>query len=555
MSQKRSTPTDDLTRGFLNANVSRRRLLQAAVGTGVMVPSLGAPLTALARQTTSGKKGGTAVLAVSADPLSWDVTQATWPTWQAVIHLYDRLLNFDEAEHLQPGLALSHEVSKDGLEYTLKLRPGVKFHDGTPFNADAVKFNIQRNIDKPDSTWYTTYEPVDHVEVVDELTAKIVLKQVRPNFAYEGLSQWGAAQISPTAYKAAGDKYGTPGHPPVGTGPFKFASYDSGSIIKYVRNEAYWNGAPLLDGVNVRIIPEPTTQVLELEAKTVDAIQPQPKDVEELKSKGAIIESQISPGTSIFALNCSREPTSELAVRQAIALSIDRDAMIKSLLYGYAEKSRAGVTKASPFYNADVPMVDYDPDKAGKILDTAGWTKGSNGIRQRDGKPLFISIWSANFADWPLYNQAIQEQIKKVGIDSKITSFEWNTYLDRWRTNQEDWTGSYHQQGSIQASTSPIQISWAPKDYWTVTQIIHAKSPDLVKVSQQLQKLSDEFDVTLGDDKRKAIAKQAQMIFAQNQLTVWLWHGATINAIQPRLKGYRITHAGRVVELDKAWIE
>lgn len=547
----RAHPSRDLASGLLTASASRRTLLRTAVGAAALGPALGGRLGALAQGDTP-KKGGTAVMATNANPLSWDVSKATWPTWEAVIHLYDRLLNFDDKEQLQPGLALSWEVSTNGLEYLLKLRDGVTFHDGTPFDADAVKFNIQRHIDNPDSTWYTTYAPVARVDVIDKLTVNIVLKQVRPNFAYEGLAQWGAAQVSPKAYAAQKGNYG---NPPVGTGPFKFQSYEPGSIIKYVRNDAYWGGAPLHDGVHVRVIPEPSVQVTEIEAKTVDAILVSPKDVGELQGKGAVIEQRIAPGTSFISLNSSKPPTSELAVRQAIARAIDRDTIIKSVLYGYAEKSRAGVTKDSPFYNADVPEVEYDPKAAGQILDEAGWKMGSGGFRERNGQRLTVNIFSTDFSGWGLYNQIIQEQIKAIGIDSKITSLEWNAYLDHWRTNQGNWNVTYHQQGSIMASTSPIQASWVPNSYWSITQLKDATDPELVKVRDQLQKLGDQFEVELDPQKRKDIAKQAQMIFYQNQLSVWLWHEAVIHAILPRLKDYQLTHAGRILEFGKAWIQ
>lgn len=544
------------TDGLLDARVNRRTLLRTAAAAGVAAPALGATIATVAaapaRQET-GTPGGTAVMAVNANPLSWDVTKATWPTWEALIHMYDRILSFNDAEELQPQLATEWSVSENGLEYTLKLRSGVTFHDGEPFNAEAVKFNIQRHIDLPDSTWYATYEPVDHVEVIDELTAKIVLKDVRPNFAYEGFAQWGAAQISPKAYTEQGvEKYG---NPPVGTGPFKFESYEPGSEIRYVRNDAYWGGAPLLDGVTVRVIPDPSVQVLEIEANTVDVILADPKDVQTLKDAGATIVDIVSPGANLISLNVSKVPTSELAVRKAIALAINRDEIMESLLFGFGEKSRAGVTSASPFYDETIPMIEYNPEEAGKLLDEAGWVMGDGDIRARDGQPLTVNIFSTDFAGWGLYNQVIQEQLKAIGIDSTISSLEWNAYLDQWRENQGDWNVSYHSQGAIMAATSPIQASWVPTDYWTIDQIDDATEADLVAVRDELQALGDAFKVELDQEKRKEIASRAQSLFQENQLAVWLWHAATIHAIRPRLKGYELTHAGRILELGKAWIE
>lgn len=540
----------EATGRLLAASLNRRTLLMSTAA-GALLPVLANPALTFAQDTP--QTGGTAGLVVAANPASWDLTKSTWVTWQAVCFLYDRLLNFDDNETLLPGLATEWVVAEDGLSYTLTLRDGVVFHDGTPFNADSVKFNIQRHIDKPDSAFYTIYEPVDHVEVVDDLTAMIVMKEVRPNFIYEGLAQWGALQLSPTSYAAQDpDNYGSP---PVGTGPFVFDSYEPGSLIKYTRNDAYWGGAPFLDGVEVKVIPEPAVQLTELEAGTTDAILVSPKDVQTVEDDGLQVQQRIAPGVSLVSLNTSRGVTQELAVRKAIAMAVDRDTMIEALLYGYGAKSRAGVTEESPFYNADIPEIAYDPEAAGALLDEAGWVMGDGDIRQRDGQPLTVNILSTDFTDWALYNQAIQEQLKAIGIDSTISSLEWNAYLDQWRENQGDWNVSYHSQGSLMAATSVIQASWFPDAYWSVNQIDDATEPELIEVRTQLQALQDEFEVTIDDARRKAIAKEAQTLYQDNQLSVWLWHAASITALQPRLHDYQLTHSGRVLELPTAWVD
>lgn len=550
----------DPVRGILNISVNRRDMLRTAGATGIASSALGLPLVAQAKRdsaatpatTSAGTPGGMATIVEAGNPGSWDLTISTWTTWQAVQFLYDRLLIFDEEENLVPALVTAWEVSEDGLEYLLTLREGVTFHDGTPFDAASVKFNVQRHIDQPDSAFYTTYEPVDRVEVVDDLTARIVLKEVRPDFAYTGLAQWGSIQLSPTAAEELGDRFD---ESPVGTGPFKFESYEPGSSVRYVRYDDYWGGAPLLDAVEVRVIPEPSVQLIELEAGTADAVKIQPKDVDAMAAAGLTVQSTITPGAQFISLNVSEAPTDELAVRRAIALAVDRDAMIEALLFGYAEKSRSGVNSSSPFYSEDTPMIEYDPEEAGRILDEAGWVMGDDGIRYRDGQPLFVNILSTDYQNYGLFNQVIQEQLTGIGISSEISSLEWNAYLDQWRENQGQWNVTFHSQGSIMASVSPIQASWFPESYWSITQIDDADAPELAPVREELQALQDEFEVTLDEDRRGEIALQAQTIFQENQLTVWLWHSATIWAIQPWLQDYELSHAGRVIELRDAWLE
>jgi peptide/nickel transport system substrate-binding protein len=530
--------------------LSRRGVIRPAVGAGAALSALDLSRFAAAQE---GTPGGTAVVVCAANPASWDFSKTTWPTFEALCFMYDRLLTMNDAEELQPALVTEWEVSEDGLEYALTLREGVTFHDGTPFNADAVKFNIERQLAVPDSANYADYEPVERVDVVDDLHVNIILKEVRPDFAYLGLAQWGAAQISPTAYKELGAKYSDG---PVGTGPFKFESYVPGSLIRYVRNEGYWGGAPLLDAVEVKIIPEPSVQLVEIEAGTADAvIVTDPQNVARLEDAGLTIVSVITADTVFISFNVSQSPTNELALRKAIAHAIDRDTIIESVLLGYAEKSRAGVTTTSPFYDESVPMVEYDPEEAGRLLDEAGWVVGADGVRERDGEKLILNQISTDFENWGLFNQIIQEQLQTVGIGSEISSLEWNAYLDQWRENQGGWNATYHQQGTQVAATEAIEAGWQPDSYWTITQIDDATDPDLVAARDELQAIWDEWQATIDPKRRQELATRAQTIYQDNQLAVWLWHRAYIHAFQPRLQDYRLTHTGRIVELDKAWIE
>lgn len=548
-------PSIDSPNYVFDTRLNRRHLLKMAAGASAAVPALKLSGNAFAQDDASPTPvlGGTATVIVAANPDSWDLTKSTWVTWQAVCFLYDTLLVFDDQETLMPNLATAWEVSEDGLTYTLTLREGVQFHDGTTFDSESVRVNIQRHLDKPDSGFYATYEPVDHMEIVDPQTIKIILKQVTPSFALTGFAGWGALQLSPASYAdQGGDNYG---NPPIGTGPFKFVSYEPGSNIQYERFDDYWNGAPYLDKVEVKVIPDTSVQLTELEAKTSDAAIIGAKDVATAQDEGISVISKIAPGVCNVSMNVSRGATAELAVRQAICQAIDRQAMLDALVYGYGELSWAGVTSNSIFYTEDVSTWTYDPDAAEATLEAAGWVKGDDGMRSRDGEKLSVHILSTDFTDWALYNQTFQDMLKQIGIDSSISSLEWNAFLDQWRENQGDWDVTFMSQGSLFASTSPIQCSWYPDAYWTVTQIDDATDPTLVEVATKLQALQDEFQVTLDIDRQKEIAKEAQQIFYDNALTLFLWHSASLTAVLPRVKNYNLTFEGRIIELTKAWIE
>ena len=562
---------------------TRRNFLRGMIGIGIAVPGMStlvaacsspapaaptvppqpapptaaapavAPTTAPAVVPTAaavaGSKGGTAVVAVASSPASWDLTSSTWPTWQGVHHLYDTLLTTDESEKLQPSLATEWSASPDSMTYTLTLRQNVTFHDGTPFNVDAVRFNFERHQQKEDSAFYQTFKPVRSVEAIDDHTAKITLSEPRPDFLYD-LSFWGSLQLSPAASKAQGTQ-----NQGVGTGPFKFSAYQQDSHIDLVRFDGYWGGAPLLDGVRVRIIPESAVEVTEMQAKSVDVAQSlNPKDVDAVKKTGAMVENHTTPGAQFISLNVTQPPTSELAVRKAIARAIDRDTIMQKVLFGLPERALSGTPKNSPYYAADVPGVDYNPQEAATILDQAGWTMGPDGIRQRDGQPLSLHILSSDFSGWGTYNQIFQDQLKAIGIDSHITTEEWNTYLVNWRENREAWNLTYHSQGSSFNSTTPIDASWAPSAFWNICQIGKTTDPDMKQISDQLEAINQEFLKTSDVARRKDLAKQAQTIYANQQLVVWLWFSPSLVGIQSRLKGYVLNEHGRVIGLSKAYM-
>ena len=179
-----------------------------------------------------------------------------------------------------------------------------------------------------------------------------------------------------------------------------------------------------------------------------------------------------------------------------------------------------------------------------------GTIKG--GIRQRDGQPLSLHILSSDFLGWGVFNQIFQSQLKAIGVDSNITTQEWGSYLDTWRQNQDGWNLSYHSQGSPFNSTTPIDASWAPSAFWNICQVGKATDPETKAISDQLEAINQEFLKISDMPRRKELAKQAQTIYAEQQLVVWLWFSPSLVGIQPRLKNYDLAEHGRVVGLAKA---
>jgi peptide/nickel transport system substrate-binding protein len=538
------TPLERLPRGILESRHSRRALLGQGAALGLSLPMA----RMLMQPGYAAAAGGTVTLAISATPTTMDLSKPDWVSWWGTNYLYDTLLSTDDNETFIPLLAEKWETSPDGMEWTVTLRQGVKFHDGTDFNADAVKFNYDRILNDKDNGWNTTFsDDIDNVEKVDDFTVKFHLKRNDVFFAFACMADWGAIQVSPKAIQDYGADYGK--HPS-GTGPFTFKSFEADAQVEYAANPNYWGGAPVLDGIKVRIIPESSTRNIELQAGTVDiAFDLQVQDVQELEGSDVTIEKRFTPSANLIALNVSTGPTAELAVRKAIALAVDRDSMLSQMLDNIPEKSWSGVAKVSPYYDESVPTVNYDPEQAKQILEQAGWVAGSDGMRSRDDQPLKVIILSTDYTTWNQFNQVIQEQLRAVGIDSDLQTLEWGSYLDKWRDTDE-WHVSFHQQAGGFHTTNIAYASVNPDDFWSINHLKRSTDPQLMQVADQLRALAKQFNVEPDPEKRKQLSVQFQTIFQENQLTVWLWHQPTLFAINPRVKDYSIRYDA--VLLDKA---
>lgn len=512
-----------------------------------LAPADGSGHLALAALQDQPAPGGTIVVAVASSPISWDLTKSNWDNHYGVTYfLYDPLLVLDAEENPQPWLAEEWSVSDDGLVYELKLREGVTFHDGTAMNAEAVKAVIDFYRENTEAAAYYGFESIEEVEAVDDRTIRVSLPE--PVFAF--LYRLGGMPVpSPTALQEQGDDFGAN---PIGTGPFTFKEYEPDSHVEYARNETYWGGPPPVETVRVRIIPEQEVQVVELQANTVDVVYLPPlKDIAGLEAAGVTIEEVVAPSIEFVSLNVALAPMDELAVRRAVAMAIDRDIIIQEALYGLPQKSRAGAAPISPYYSEDVAEIAYDPEGAGLMLDEAGWVVGDGGMRFRDGEPLKLVQLSTEYLDWDLMNQILQEQLRKVGIDTAIETLEYGAYLDRWR-DTDTWHITHHGQGRPRHSDVPIPAVDEPDHFWNVNHIDNSTDPELMAVADKMRELHKQFQATLDFDARKEIAVEIQRLNQDNQLSVWLWFTPWFYAIQPRVVGYKLEN--NVVKFGSAGV-
>ena len=349
-----------------------------------------------------------------------------------------------------PVLAKSWDVSDDGLTYTFHLREGVKFHDGTPFNADAVVFNVKRVFDKS----FQYYNPrgagipqfrylyLKDVAAKDEMTVVFTLTQRNAFFVdqlAEGASPGLPTIASPTSIKTYGND--EVGNHPAGTGAYKVSEQVKGEYVTLTKNPDYWNKPyPYVDTLIFRQIPDSTTRVNALRAGEVDLIiSVPPDDVQSLKTDGFNVAMGPLPHIWYVYFNTKTGPFANPKVRQAVSMAIDKEGMARELLRGTAAPSFSMVSKSSAAFNPDwKDPYPYNPEKAKQLLAEAGYPNGFKTIYEEStsGSGQMMPV---QMAEW------IQRDLAKIGVDVTLQTYEWNTYLGRWLKGLEDNVGMNQQ--------------------------------------------------------------------------------------------------------------
>lgn len=351
---------------------------------------------------------------------------------RAIRTIHDSLVAQLPDGTIQPWLATEWEVSEDGKSYTFKLRQDVKFHDGTPFNAEAVKYNYDRilNPETKAANSAALIRPYQSSEIIDEYTIKLNLET--PSNAFLGnLSQALVSIVSPTAAQKYGDQLGKN---PVGTGPFKFVSWEENSQIIVERNQDYkWapplvenKEAPYLDKVVFKIAPEEATRIGSVQSGQVlagETIPPQNILALEKDEKLQLFKSNTQGLPYTLFINQNKTPWNELKARQALQAAIDVDAIVKTLYLGTYDRAWSPLTPGTFGYDKSLEGgVKPDLDKANALLDELGYVKGADGLRTKDGKKLTLHYvdGSPNREKRNDIAAIIQQQLKQIGVEVEV---------------------------------------------------------------------------------------------------------------------------------------
>ncbi len=359
------------------------------------------------------------VIAQGTDVLSMDNNHVTdSPSFAVLDHMFETLLELTPAGTIAPRLAEKWEVSADATEYTLKLRKGVKFHDGTPFNAEAVKVNLDRRLDPKAATKFDfLVKPIDSVTVIDEFTIKFKTKFPFAPMLGNLTHQANAIQ-SPASIKASWEK---PVTRPVGTGPFMYKEWVPGSKFVMIRNDAYWGEKPALEEVTFRAIPDDASRVVAVETGEVHvAVRIPPFDIPRLKANSAITINQTPSVRTIYmGFNNQVAPFTDKRVRQALNYAVNKEAIVKHVLGGIGRVSDAPISPGV-FGYTPINTYEYNPEKAKALLAEAGFPKGFETTLHPAVGRYYMDVSVAT---------AVAADLLKVGVKADIKMMEWGTYL------------------------------------------------------------------------------------------------------------------------------
>ncbi|MDO8848921.1 MAG: ABC transporter substrate-binding protein [Coriobacteriia bacterium] len=377
-------------------------------------------------ETTEATTVDTFTYAQGADPRGLDPALVDdGESSKIIVNIYEGLLKYaDDSTAVEPSLAESWEISDDGLSYTFTLREGVKFHDGTDFNAEAVKFNIDRQLPPlvTEDMGYAgfVYGSVKDVEVVDDYTVTINLNQPNTAFLANLAMSLAAPIVSPAALEAGDNSVM---EAPVGTGPYKFVEWNKAENVVLVRNDEYWGEPAKTKNIIFRFIADNSARVLALNNGEVDMIDGiDATVVGQVEDGGDELFEAAGMNVNYMAYNTTTSKFATKEARAAFSQAIDREELVASLYQGYSEVAETILPSFVPGYDGTVKQVAYDEEAARAGLAAAGITE-VHMIAYTNPRPY-------NAATGVALATAIQGYLQKVGVTCTIDTYDWTTYKE-----------------------------------------------------------------------------------------------------------------------------
>ena len=460
-------------------------------------------------------------IGLAEDPDILDPTMARTYVGRIVFASFcDKLFDIDEKLNIVPQLALSHETSADGKEMTIKLRPGVKFHDGEPFDAEAAKFSLERHLNMQGSFRKPELATVDHVDVVDPLTIKLVLKtSFSPLIAQ--LTDRAGMMVSPKAAKEAGDKFGL--HP-VCAGPYKFVERVQQDRIVFEKFADYWNKDNVfIDRVVYLPIVDSTVRLANLKSGGLDLIERVlATDIKDVRADSRIkLSTALELGYFGLTININNDknngPLSQSdKVRQALDLSIDREAINQVVFNGEFTPGNQWVSPEHPYYQKAFPIQKRDVAKAKALLKESG-----------AALPVSVDLMVPKGPENEAVAQVLQSMTAEAGFDLKIRLIEFATSFKQ------------AQAGEFQA----FLIGWSgridPDGNSYVFLHTNAPQNDGKYSNPDADKALEDARLVTDPAQRKAIYEKLTRIVLNDEPLIYLYHRKLLIAHTTKLEGYK----------------
>jgi peptide/nickel transport system substrate-binding protein len=510
------------------------------------------------RAAAQGPK--TLVIAIGADQTGLDPqTVQNNESGFVMSTMFDGIVNYKlGSSEVGPGLAESWSISPDGKVYTFKLRRGVKFHDGTPMNARTVAQDLDRAIN-PSNPCYVLDRKVDtydgftfgsvkggdvvKMDALDDSTLRFTLPKPNAPFLSSLAMVW-TGIMSPAATK----QYNCDaGQHPAGTGPFKFVEAVRNDHITVDANPDYWGGKPKVDRIIFRIIPESSTRLLALERNEVHILADIPPADYQRVEKNPALKLYKEAGLTILGVAMSNDlgPFKDKRVRQAMNYAVDKDAINKGL-YGGATTASQGMPPVLWGYSQKVKPYPYDVNKAKALLKDAGFPNGFSTEMMVYANPRgYNPIGGAKLGE------AVQSYLAKVGVNVKITQFEWGAYLAKYRRTPWEgfaiagWSGDNGDPDNFLGDLFEWGIG-SDKPRTNDTSRHH--NPEFDKLMEQGREATDQA-------KRAQIYDQANQILHDDAPWIFINYTNQVRAARANVKGFRLNPLQMFFRMEQVALE
>lgn len=446
--------------------------------------------------------------------------------------IYEPLVRYGADGSIQPALAESWDISEGGLTWTFHLRQGVTFHDGTPFDAEAAKWNLDRWIGSDAHTWLPTAARVTSVDTPDSAT--VVLTLAEPYYAsIQDLTLVRPVRfLSPTAVDAAGEFA-----KPIGTGPWMIESLDDqGAVL--VPYAGYWGERPALDKLVVEVIPDPQTRVAALLSGEVHVIGGEYLggiSVESLPTLESNSDIRIlkAPAVTTFyiATRFAEPPYDDVRVRQALNHAIDRQGIAAAIFHQTAEPAEGLLPPSIPYVTRTASgAYDYDPERAAALLAEAGWTVNTAGMLEKDGQPLKMNLVvdRSRLPQTESMAEVIQSELKALGIELELRAYDYSGWLDA-STN-----GDYG---------LTMRFSWGPPydPHTVLAGAFHTREGEFTSFcNPDLDGLIDSVLATTDDAQRQELYDQIWQLLDDEAAVVPLLYPQRVYALRNEVDGFRL---------------